>query len=128
MDEDKPSLGEIARRVPFSWWVLLPAVLVHVTVLTFSRRVWTHMVESHNRSGSSSFTPDAHLRLAILAVGVLGTAAISFWQYGGTFGWNPGLRPPTVGDVVVARGLVKLLLLGLLYVSTYTLLRDYVFA
>jgi hypothetical protein len=127
MEAEQSGFRELVGKVPFSWWVAVPPVLVHALVLAFSRRVWTHMVETHSRSGATSMTVDAHLHLLLLAIGLGGYAVVAFWQYGISFGWHPGMRDPSVGEVAVAKGLVRVLFLGLVYASAYTLLRDYVF-
>jgi hypothetical protein len=116
---------EARPRIPLALAVLLPPVLVNAGVLTFSRRVWTTMIESHNRSGKASLNVAAHVHLAALGAGLALYFLASAWQGGASFAWRPGLRTDA-GDVFVAKQLARLLALGILYYGAWVLLREYV--
>ncbi len=120
MAEDEAKSGP-----PLVVWVLGAPIVVQAAVLALSRRPWTTMIESHNRSGRSSLQSDGSVH-AWLAVGALVVYFLATaWEGGLSFGWNPGLRT-SAGDVFVVKTLARGLAVALLYYGAYTLLRDYV--
>lgn len=121
-DGEARSLGELARRVPISWWLPLPAVLVHALVLLFSRRVWTTLVETSSRSGRSGSIIDAHRYLVFLAIGLGAYVVIGLTGDDGRV-----LRTSSTLDAAVARVMLRGLCLVVLYASAFTLARAYVF-
>ena len=121
-DDEARSLRELARRVPISWWLPLPAVLVHALVLLFSRRVWTTLVETSSRSGRSGSIIDAHRYLVFLAIGLGAYVVIGLTGDDGRV-----LRTSSTLDAAVARVMLRGLCLVVLYLSAFTLVRAYVF-
>lgn len=121
-DGEARSLRALARRVPLSWWLPLPAVLVHALVLLFSRRVWTTLVETSSRSGRSGSIIDAHRDLVFLAMGVGAYVAVGLYGDDGRV-----LRTSSALDAAVARVMLRGLCLVVLYASAFTLARAYVF-
>lgn len=121
-DGEARSLRELAREVPLSWWLPLPAVLVHALVLLFSRRVWTTLVETSSRSGRSGSIIDAHRYLVFLAVAVGAYVVIGLTGDDGRV-----MRTSSTLDAAVARVMLRGLCLLVLYGSAFALVRAYVF-
>lgn len=125
-DDPRPSPGALLRRVPLSWWLPLPAVLVHALVLLLSHRVWTTLIETSSRSGRSGTVVDAHRFLAFLAVTLGGYVAVGV---AGDGAWTGGrrLQPSTGGEIAVTRLALRGLCLVALYLSAFALARTYAF-
>lgn len=123
--EPPPTLAERLREVPLSWWLPVPALVVYVSVLSLSERVWTTLVETHRRSGRSGHGVDAH-RYLILAAFTLGGYVVIGLLEGGQW-WGASRRMPRVTDAdeTVTRVMLRGLFLLVFYVGAFFLLKNY---
>lgn len=126
-DGSTRSFGDLLRRLPLSWWLPAPGVLVHLLVLLFSHRVWTTVIETSSRSGRSGTAIDAHRYLMFLGFAVGGYVAVGLSGEGSVWRNRIGMSPPTSQEIAVVQVMLRGLCLVALYLSAFALVRSYVF-
>jgi hypothetical protein len=103
-DDDELTLGQWLGLQARQHRLLLVSLLAHAVLLVVAPRLWSIQIEGHSRSGRAFFMSAAARDLWIVGIGLL-----AYLLAGLGVPHQFGMRPPTEGEVTVARWLIRTL-------------------
>jgi hypothetical protein len=112
VDDDGPSLGEWAASLARRHWLLTATIAAHLIVLVFVPDVWQRQVEGQSRSGMA-FTMSAASR----DLWVAGTGLVIYVVAGLGVPHHWAMRPPSAGEITLARWLIRATGLAAMWVA-----------
>ena len=93
-------------------WLLSATIVAHVIVLVFVPSVWERQIEGHSRSGMAF-----HMSAAARDLWLLGGGFACYVLAGIGVPHHWAMKPPTGGEVAVARWLMRALGLGAMWLG-----------
>jgi hypothetical protein len=112
VEDDGLSVGQWLALVARAHWILVATLAAHAILLLFVPGVWSTLVEAHSRTGRSWRIPLGERDLWLSGVGLVMYVLAGV---GRPYHW--AMRPPSDGEVTLARWLVRAAGLAILVVA-----------